>query len=189
MKPVSRILAGFLAALTLLVAGMTRAGGGHNSTSPTLGTVQLASILCNLSLGSSPQGYVRNNSLNGPMGAAQLRRAGLCTSLAAHNTPYHKHKGKLQAVSRQAGRAASRTPGHTRPAVSSGQRHDSRDSFKQETWFMPAGGKQKRVTKHQARKQGWTGPEAMQAAHRSRLDANPPAPPTDSLPGGPASLF
>ena len=41
---------------------------------------------------------------------------------------------------------------------------------------MADGGKQRRVTKHQARKQGWTGPEAMQAAHQSRLAANPPTP-------------
>ena len=175
MNSAPRFLLGPLPVLTLLISGMAMAGGGHNSTSPAMGTVQLASILCNVSSGNSPQGYVRNNSLNGPVGAAHLSKSGLCRSLAAHHSSQN-HKGKHKAIGRHYGREVSRTPGHNRVASNAVGQHKSRDSFKQETWFVPDGGKQRRVTKHQARKQGWTGPEAMQAAHQSHLDANPPTP-------------
>lgn len=181
-----RLLRSFCA-LTLLGPGLVMAGGGHNSTSPALGAVQLASILCNVRADSSPQGIVRNNSLNASVAARQLHRAGLCQSLAAQNPSW---KGKKPPARRHYGREVSNSSLHSRgdtslAARSAHQEVDSRDSFKQEAWFVHEGGKPRRVTKHQARKQGWRGPEAMQAADQSRLDpplvvaAAPPAIPAD----------
>ena len=56
MKSASSLLASPLLALTLLSSGMAMAGGGYNSTSPAMGTVQLASLLCNVSADSRAQG-------------------------------------------------------------------------------------------------------------------------------------
>ncbi|MTI13883.1 hypothetical protein [Sansalvadorimonas verongulae] len=181
MKGVFRFIVCSLPVLVLLVCGVAMAGGGHNSTSPALGAVQLASILCNVSSGNSPQGYLRNNSLNGLVGAAQLRQSRLCKSLVSHHSSQN-HKRKHQATGCRCGRGGHRPSNRSTVAVNSAQQPtDSRDSFKQEAWFMHDGGKQRRVTKHQARKQGWAGPEAMQTTHQSSLSANPPTPtaPTD----------
>ena len=125
-------------------------------------------------LTAARRGYLRNHSLN--PAASGLRPAGLCKTLALQQA---SDKGRQAASSRYA-RELSRTAGRAvrtarapRQALASApERTDSRDSFKQETWFIQEGGKQKRVTKHQARKQGWTGPEAMQAATQASPDVH-----------------
>ncbi|MTI11612.1 hypothetical protein, partial [Sansalvadorimonas verongulae] len=73
-------------------------------------------------------------------------------------------------LSRTAGRAVRTARAPRQALASAPERTDSRNSFKQATWFTQKGGKQKRVTKYQARKQGWTGPEAMQAATQASPD-------------------
>ena len=164
-----------LCVLILLVSAMAMAGGGHNSTSPVAAPVQLASILCNLRSDSSLQGPVRNNSLNASVAATRLHKSGLCQSLASYHPSW---KRKKPAARRQIARERSGAPGHSRAesplaANSARAKAASRDSFKQEAWFVHKGGQHRRVTKHLARKQGWSGPEALQTVPPSRLDNTP----------------
>ena len=181
MNSACRFLAGFFSALSLLGASSLMAGGGQNSTQPALASVQLASILCHIGAGADPQGDVRNTRLKGevaPTGGPGFR---LCRSKGSQPGGYRRTH---QAIARAQTREISRTPGQsararvdaTATARSPQQAAGSRDSFKQETWFVAEGAKSRRVTKHLARKQGWAGPQAMQAVRKPRLAATRPAP-------------
>ena len=167
-------------ALTLLCPGLVAAGGGHNSTSPAVGTVQLASLLCTMRSDRSPQGYVRDNrTVSKTSPTTRRQRSALCPN-GGQQGPWHGHR-KLASDrkgAREPARPVRARDSDTLAADAAGQHKDSRDSFRQEAWFVRKGASQKRVTKYQARKQRWAGPQAMQAANQSSPDSASSAPAT-----------
>ena len=168
-------------ALTWLYSGLVPAGAGHNSTSPAMGTVQLASILCHLHTASPQQTYSNNSRALNTTGLAKINKSGLCQQWRRQALGHDSGKRLAgRKTLRQAARASGRTArsgGSSKMAASSALQHtDSRDRFKQETWFVQQGAHHKRVTKWQARKRRWAGPRAMQAAHESSPDPGSAAP-------------
>ena len=168
-------------ALTWLYSGLAPAGGGHNSTSPAMGTVQLASILCHLHAASPHQTYSGNSRTLDTTALGKIKKSRLCQQWR-QQVPYPGSGRRL--VDRKTPREAAprlrrpaRSADDQSPAASTALQHrDSRDRFKQETWFVQKGTHHKRVTKWQARKHRWAGPKAMQAASESSPDPGSAAP-------------
>ena len=187
---VKGLLVKSLLVLTWACSSQVTAGGGNNSTtSPAPAIMQWASFLSHVSSGNSHQGSVHSHSRGNSSQASAInnpKKSGCCQKLS-RELAYHRRQG-LAASRRPSGATAVRAvrpyraKGHDRLAVRTDrQKTDSRDRFRNEAWFVQDGTSQRRVTKLQARKRGWTGPDAIQAVGQSRLAVAPAVAASDRL--------
>ena len=182
-----------LSVITLIISELSIAGfhnishNGTHSVNPAMRSLQIASILCNLGTGghrSLPHnGTAVNSAIKAPLMNSALCRKLSQQSRAQVRTGDSSHQQSRERSARQEVMRKDHYRHIKQDALTSSRTvsptKNTRGQFKEESHFIKEGSKYRRVTKHQARKQRWAAPEALQAVLASAVSSPLPATATE----------